>query len=425
MSHFIVFEGLDGTGKTTQIKLLAEYLEGVGEKVFTTAEPTALPTGKLLRRVLGGEVPSDPWATAALFYSDRIQHCVGEGGIKSHLESGETVITDRYYFSTFAYQGIDTDLDAIMDMHYRCPQLIHPDLVIFLTMSPEDCMKRITANRGAEEIEIYENVASLTKISERFNTVFNMLGNKERVVYINAGGTIEEVAADIRRAVDEAFSVTDKSLLLFDMDGTVFDNSEGIINCIKYSLDKMGRPLPDAETLRKFIGPALFDSYMTFIDKNEEDANTFVQNYRERYAPIGTTEVCLYPGIEQTLRKLKEDGYNLAVVSGKPEPFVIKICRALGIDDIFNAYYCTNFGSHSSDKTSFVRAALGDFNIPASEALMIGDTMFDVAAGHGAGVEVLGVTYGFGKERDFIEEKPDFTTDSAFGIYKTITGKDL
>lgn len=203
MAKFIVVEGLDGTGKTTQIKLLAEYLENKGESVFTTAEPTALPTGKLLRQILGGSVESDPWATAALFFSDRIRHCNAEGGIKDRMAKGDIVITDRYYFSTFAYQGMDTDLDAVINMHYSCPDLVHPDLVIFLTMSPEACMNRIKANRGAEEIEIYENVASLTRVAERFDTVFTQLKDKENVVYIDASGTIEEVAESIRKAIEE------------------------------------------------------------------------------------------------------------------------------------------------------------------------------------------------------------------------------
>jgi len=203
MGHFIVFEGLDGTGKTTQIKRLASYLEEKGEQVFTTAEPTALPSGKLLRQVLGGQVPMDPWATAALFYADRIQHCAGEDGIKQHLDAGQTVITDRYYFSTFAYQGVDTDLGAVMNMHYSCPKLIHPDLVIFLTMTPEQCMERIKANRSDDEIEIFESVSMLTKVAERFDTVFSQLGEKENVVYVNAFGSIEEVTARIVKALEE------------------------------------------------------------------------------------------------------------------------------------------------------------------------------------------------------------------------------
>ena len=202
MGKFIVFEGLDGTGKTTQIKKLAEYLESRGETVFVTAEPTNLPSGQLIRRVLSGEVPSSPWSTAALFLADRIQHCADPAdGLRKHLEAGETVITDRYYFSTFAYQGYATDLQWTMDIHYSCPQLLRPDLVLFLTMPPEKCIQRITANRPADAIEIYENTEALTKISRQFDKVFELLRDREHIVYIDADGTVDEVAERIRAAL--------------------------------------------------------------------------------------------------------------------------------------------------------------------------------------------------------------------------------
>ena len=202
MGKFIVLEGLDGTGKTTQIRKLAEHLESRGEKVYITAEPTDFPSGKLIRRVLSGEVPSSPWSTAALFLADRIRHCSDPvDGIRKHLEAGETVVTDRYYFSTFAYQGYATDLQWTMDIHYSCPELLRPDLVLFLTMEPEKCIRRITANRSAEAIEIYENTEALTKVSRQFDKVFELLRDRENVVYIDADGTVEEVAARIRDAL--------------------------------------------------------------------------------------------------------------------------------------------------------------------------------------------------------------------------------
>lgn len=203
MSKFIVIEGLDGTGKTTQIKLLAEHIEKSGEKVHITAEPTTAPTGKLIRRVLSGELQSTPWETAALFLADRIFHNTDkEDGIEKHLADGETVISDRYYYSTFAYQGYETSLQWAMDMHAACPYIRKPDLVIFLTMAPEKCIERITANRPAEAIEIYENTESLTKISRQFDKVFSLLGKSENIVYIDASGSIEEVSAKINKVWD-------------------------------------------------------------------------------------------------------------------------------------------------------------------------------------------------------------------------------
>lgn len=207
MAKFIVIEGLDGTGKTTQIKKLAEYLETAGEKVHVTCEPTEAESGRLIRRVLSGEIPSSPWATAALFLADRINHNTDpENGIRKYLADGCTVISDRYYYSTFAYQGCETDLAWAMDIHYRCPELTKPDIVIFLTMPVDKCLERIRANRPASAIEIYENETSLQKTSEQFDKVFGLIGDRENVVYVDASGTVEEVAADIQKAIKELYA---------------------------------------------------------------------------------------------------------------------------------------------------------------------------------------------------------------------------
>ncbi len=199
----IVFEGLDGTGKSTQIRLLADRLRNKGETVFVDAEPSALPTGKLLRRMLSGEVISSPWALAALFLADRInQNTDPENGIEKHIRAGETVILDRYYHSTFAYQGYETDLAWTMDIHDRCPEIRKPDLVLFLTMPPEKCLARIAKNRGDQALEIYETVERLSKVKDQFDRVFALRGDKERVAFIDADGTVEEVAKRVFEAAD-------------------------------------------------------------------------------------------------------------------------------------------------------------------------------------------------------------------------------
>ena len=204
MSKFIVVEGLDGTGKTTQIKILAQYIKDKGNEVEITAEPTSHPTGKLIRRILSGEVKSTPWALASLFLSDRIIHNkIEEDGFEKLLAEGKTVISDRYYYSTFAYQGHETDLSWAMNMHFNCPEIRKPDLVLFLTMEPEKCVARIRANRPDDAIEIYENVESLTKISHQFDTVFEKLKDSEKIVYIDADGSIEEVSQRLFAAYDK------------------------------------------------------------------------------------------------------------------------------------------------------------------------------------------------------------------------------
>ncbi len=205
MAEFIVFEGLDGTGKTTQAALFAKALEARGIKTAATAEPTDMPSGRFLRRILSGEIKSSPWSTAALFFADRIQHNCAEGGINDLLEKGYTVISDRYYYSTFAYQGSETDLDWVVDMHYSCPVVRRPDLVVFLTMEVDECLKRINANRPADAIEIYENAESLSRTKTLFEKVFEEIKDRENIVCVDASGTVEEVHKRILDAFGNNF----------------------------------------------------------------------------------------------------------------------------------------------------------------------------------------------------------------------------
>ena len=103
---FIVFEGTDGSGKSTQMKLLAKYLKGKGIECLLTHEPTDSPFGGVLRACLTGRIETDERAIAALFAADRLDHITNPGiGIQQHLDAGITVLCDRYYFSTHAYNG--------------------------------------------------------------------------------------------------------------------------------------------------------------------------------------------------------------------------------------------------------------------------------------------------------------------------------
>ena len=186
-----------------------------------------------------------------------------------------------------------------------------------------------------------------------------------------------------------------KKYLLFDFDGTVIDNSEGIYNCILYALDAMGLPRPDEAVLRSFVGPSLHDSFRRHFRDDPAEADRFVSLYRERFAPTGKFEVRLYPGIPDCLRTLRADGYETAVCSSKPLPFVQDIARHLGVFDLFSFYSCPDFSDTDSDKTRLIGNCLRHFGAEKEEAVMIGDTRFDIWAAKKAGVTALGVEYGF------------------------------
>ena len=192
----IVFEGLDGSGKGTQIQLLADEMKKEGRTVYLTAEPTFSSTGGMIRDVLGGFVKRDAYELSALFLADRIFHNVNpKNGIAQFLEKGIDVLCDRYYYSSLAYQGIDADLDWVMNLNLGCREIIRPDLCIFLDVDIDSCDKRIEKNRL--EREIFENKSTQKKIRKRFFEVFEKIGAEENIKIVDAARSISEVSADI------------------------------------------------------------------------------------------------------------------------------------------------------------------------------------------------------------------------------------
>ncbi len=199
--RFIVFEGLDGAGKTTQIELLARSLRTQGRRVYCTAEPTESVTGGLLRDALGGISRRTACEMAALFLIDRTHHNINPvNGIQKMLADGYDVICDRYYYSSMAYQGSETDLDWVRDMNLNCPEIMRPDVCIFLDLTPEQSMARITGGRATTEI--YENEERLTLVRDRFYRIINDLSDRENIHVIDAYRTIEEIHQDIVKMVE-------------------------------------------------------------------------------------------------------------------------------------------------------------------------------------------------------------------------------
>lgn len=203
---FIVIEGLDGSGKTTQTKILTEKLQKKGITVVNQAEPTSHEFGKMCREVLSGRKKIRKSQLALLFTLDRIDHNKNsEDGIEQNINSGNTVISDRYYYSTLAYQGVDVGMNWLKSLNLDCEDIRRPDLCIFLDLTPEKSMERINANRSADEIEIYENEEYLANIRKRFYNVIETLKDRENIAVINADGSVDEVAAKIEEVVMPLF----------------------------------------------------------------------------------------------------------------------------------------------------------------------------------------------------------------------------
>lgn len=198
MSKFIVFEGIDGSGKTTQIDLLCKNLTERNIPVHITKEPTDDPMGKQLRKYLGGVEKTDLRAIAALFAADRLHHITAEDGILDNLSKGRVVLCDRYYLSSYAYQSVDCDLDWIMALNREAANIARPDLHIFLDVPAEQSMNRVE-NRG--ETEIFEKLDRQQQIRKNFFELFEMLGDKENVLIIDGTREPEVIAGEIAEKV--------------------------------------------------------------------------------------------------------------------------------------------------------------------------------------------------------------------------------
>lgn len=197
-SKFIVFEGIDGAGKTTQIKLLRDKLAARGIECFITAEPTDMPSGKLIREALSGRVKTTTAEMADMFARDRVIHNKDEEkGIDSHLRRGVCVISDRYYYSSLAYQGSELGYETVAALNLDNPDIRTPDICLFLDLSPEKSLERI-GKRADTPTEIYENYDYLEKTRKMFFDVFDRLRARgEHIEIIDASGSAEEISDKI------------------------------------------------------------------------------------------------------------------------------------------------------------------------------------------------------------------------------------
>ena len=199
---FIVFEGTDGSGKSTQIKLLAKYLEGNGIPCYLTREPTDSPFGALLRSCLNGRVETDEYTIAAMFASDRLDHVHNQvNGMLKKLDEGMTVLCDRYYLSSFAYNGGFVDTDWVISLNEAARRALKPDLTVFLDVPIEEAMRRVN-RRG--ETDRYETLDRQIRIREKYFELFARFKD-ENVKIVPSESDRDGTQEHIRRIINEEF----------------------------------------------------------------------------------------------------------------------------------------------------------------------------------------------------------------------------
>lgn len=183
--------------------------------------------------------------------------------------------------------------------------------------------------------------------------------------------------------------------IFFDLDGTLTDSKEGILKSVQYAFEKLGRPVPPAETLTQFIGPPLQDTFVSAYGLSAEEALRGVELFRERYVPIGKFENAPAPGMRELCARLRERGCVLALASSKPEELCLSICERFG----FTPHLQVIVGSppHGDWKKAdvvretFRRLGLTDADRP--RVLMVGDRRYDVEGAAECGIACAGVEF--------------------------------
>lgn len=208
-SLFIVFEGIDGSGTSTQVELLKDFFTKNSHKAVTTAEPTNGPIGHLIKEALKKRIHiSDDKKVfdkqmSYLFAADRYYHLYNdENGVFQYLKDNTTVISTRYFFSSLVYNCEKEDFDFVKLLNSRFPD---PDILIYIDNPVEMSVKRISTRKV---IDVYENSQKLTHVKQNYE---NLLKNyKGSLLKVDGSDSIENIHNKITVYIEEKFPVADK-----------------------------------------------------------------------------------------------------------------------------------------------------------------------------------------------------------------------
>ena len=187
----------------------------------------------------------------------------------------------------------------------------------------------------------------------------------------------------------------DKKAIFFDLDGTLTDSGEGIINCVTLALEHFGLPVPTREEMRVFVGPPLDKTFVEF-GVPAEKAQEAIDVFRSRYLVVGKYENHPYPGIHALLRQLKAQGHRLFVATSKPEETAVDILHKFQLAEFFEEICGASFDESRVDKADVITYLLKKIG-RQDAVLMVGDTEFDVIGAAAHGIPTIGVSWGYGK----------------------------
>ncbi|CYV19581.1 HAD family hydrolase [Streptococcus suis] len=189
--------------------------------------------------------------------------------------------------------------------------------------------------------------------------------------------------------------------ILFDLDGTLTDSGQGILNSVAYALEKMGIEEPDTVNLNRFIGPPLYESFSRFYQLNPEDTQSAVDAFRVYFKEKGMFENQLYPGIIPLLEELRTAGKTLVIATSKPEIFAKQILEHFGIAHYFDVIAGASLDSSRISKADVIGYAINQLEAFPNNAVMIGDREHDIEGARRHQLPAIGVLYGYGSKQEF------------------------
>jgi len=185
-------------------------------------------------------------------------------------------------------------------------------------------------------------------------------------------------------------------LALFDLDGTLTDSGEGIVNSVRFALDHFGIDVKNLDELNRFIGPPLWNSFRDFCGFDDNQVKEAVKKYREYYNVKGIFENRLYDGITILLDNLTNVGIKLAVATSKPTKYAKIILDHFEISRYFDLIMGSEMDGTRSDKAEIIAYALNGLNYDGNDAAMVGDRSYDIIGANKNYIDSIGVLWGYG-----------------------------
>lgn len=211
-----------------------------------------------------------------------------------------------------------------------------------------------------------------------------------------------------------------KKYIFFDFDGTLFDTAEGVTKCVQYALKKLGIEA-ELNELMCFCGPPLFDMFSEKYGMDAETANKAISIYRERYSPIGWTECKPFDGMPELVRRLRSEGFKVAVTTSKPTEFTRRILANFGLENDFDLISGAEFDGTRSKKWEVIDYALEHFGIAPDEAILVGDRKYDVIGAKKCGVSCVGVRFGYAEPDELESHGAVYVAEDTEDLYDFLT----